>query len=47
MPDHANYHALLHAVERYFDLMFDSEVSRFDQVFASSAELRKFSTASP
>jgi hypothetical protein len=30
---------LLDAVERYFDLMFDSEVSRFDQVFASSAQL--------
>jgi hypothetical protein len=30
---------LLDAVERYFDLMFDSEVSRFDHVFASSAQL--------
>ena len=39
MPDRTPYHSLLDAVERYFDLMFDSEVSRFDQVFASSAQL--------
>jgi hypothetical protein len=39
MPDRATYHSLLDAVERYFDLMFDSDVSRFDQVFASSAQL--------
>jgi hypothetical protein len=39
MPDRTSYHSLLDAVERYFDLMFDSEVSRFDQVFASSAQL--------
>jgi putative lumazine-binding protein len=39
MPDRTTYHSLLDAVERYFDLMFDSEVSRFDQIFASSAQL--------
>src|ERR1700685_2927890 len=39
MPDHSTFHSLLEAVERYFDLMFDSDVSRFDQVFASSAQL--------
>jgi hypothetical protein len=39
MPDHTSYQSLLDAVDRYFDLMFDSEVSRFDQVFASSAQL--------
>jgi hypothetical protein len=39
MPDRTTYDSLLDAVERYFDLMFDSEVSRFDQVFASSAQL--------
>ena len=39
MPDRTSYHSLLDAVDRYFDLMFDSEVSRFDQVFASSAQL--------
>ena len=39
MPDRSTYYALLEAVERYFDLMFDSDVSRFDQVFAASAQL--------
>ena len=39
MPDRTTCHSLLDAVERYFDLMFDSEVSRFDRVFASSARL--------
>ena len=31
--------ALLAAVERYLDLMFDNDVSRFDEVFAPSAQL--------
>jgi hypothetical protein len=39
MPDQASTHSLLDAVERYFDLMFDSDVARFDQVFAPSAQL--------
>lgn len=39
MPDRAAFHSLLDAVDRYFDLMFDSDVSRFHQVFASSAQL--------
>jgi hypothetical protein len=40
MPDHSTCcQFLLGAVERYFDLMFDNDVSRFDQVFASSAQL--------
>jgi hypothetical protein len=39
MRDHASYHSLLDAVERYFDLMFDGDVSRFDNVFAPSAQL--------
>jgi hypothetical protein len=30
---------LLEAVERYFALMYDNDVSRFDQVFAPSAQL--------
>jgi Putative lumazine-binding len=38
MPDAATT-ALWEAVERYFDLMFDADVARFDQVFAESAEL--------
>ena len=39
MPSHAAHSSLLDAVERYFDLMFDGDVSRFEQVFASSAQL--------
>jgi hypothetical protein len=39
MTDHATCLSLLDAVGRYFDLMFDSDVSHFDQVFASSAQL--------
>jgi hypothetical protein len=39
MADHATCHSLLDAVERYFDLMFDCDVSRFEGVFASSAQL--------
>jgi hypothetical protein len=39
MPDRSTCQSLFAAVERYFDLMFDSDVSRFDQVFASSAQL--------
>jgi hypothetical protein len=39
MPDHATCQSLLGAVERYFDLMFDNDVSRFDQVFTPSAQL--------
>jgi hypothetical protein len=39
MPDHSTGQSLLGAVERYFDLMFDNDVSRFDQVFISSAQL--------
>jgi hypothetical protein len=30
---------LLAAVDRYFDLMFDNDVSRFDEVFAPTAQL--------
>jgi Putative lumazine-binding len=39
MTEHATCLSLLDAVGRYFDLMFDSDVSHFDQVFASSAQL--------
>jgi hypothetical protein len=34
MPNPSTFHSLLGAIERYFDMMFDSDVSRFDQVFA-------------
>jgi hypothetical protein len=39
VPDSNTVGSLLDAVERYFDLMFDSDVARFDQVFAKSAQL--------
>jgi hypothetical protein len=39
MPDRSAFQSLLDAVERYFDLMFDNDVSRFDRVFAPSAQL--------
>jgi len=39
MPDRSTSHPLIDAVERYFDLMFDNDVSRFDRVFAASAQL--------
>jgi Putative lumazine-binding len=39
MSDRSAFQSLLDAVERYFDLMFDFDVSRFDDVFASSAQL--------
>jgi hypothetical protein len=39
MTDGAAHHSLLDAVQRYFDLMFDSDVSHFDLVFAPSAQL--------
>ena len=39
MTHHAAYVSLLDAIDRYFDLMFDSDVLRFDRVFASSAQL--------
>jgi hypothetical protein len=39
MPDRTTTNSLLDAVERYFDLMFDSDVSRFDHVFAPRAQL--------
>jgi hypothetical protein len=39
MQDQTALESLLAAVERYFDLMFDGDGSRFDQVFAESAHL--------
>jgi Putative lumazine-binding len=35
----ASHQALLDAVERYFETMFDSDVARFDEVFAPTAQL--------
>jgi hypothetical protein len=39
MNEHPTAASLLEAVERYFTLMYDNDVSRFDQVFAPSAQL--------
>jgi hypothetical protein len=39
MTDRAATQSLLDAVERYFDLMYDNDVARFDGVFAPSAQL--------
>ncbi|MBL6458398.1 nuclear transport factor 2 family protein [Belnapia sp. T6] len=33
---------LTHAVQRYFDLMYDCDTSRFDQVFRSTVQLHGF-----
>ncbi len=39
MPDLSTIQSLVAAVEGYFDLMYDNDVSRFDRVFAPSAQL--------
>ena len=39
MIDVATHKSLIATVEQYFDTMFDSDVGRFDQVFAPSAQL--------
>jgi putative lumazine-binding protein len=42
MIDHADTAGLLKAVQRYFDLMHDSDTFRFDRVFRPSAQLHGF-----
>jgi hypothetical protein len=42
MPDHLAISGLTGAVQRYFDLMYDSDVGYFDRVFRSSAQLHGF-----
>lgn len=42
MTDTATHTAVLEAVDRYFTLMYDCDVARFDRVFASSAQLHGF-----
>jgi Putative lumazine-binding len=42
MPDHPAISGLTGAVQRYFDLMYDSDVAHFDRVFRSSAQLHGF-----
>jgi Putative lumazine-binding len=39
MTDATTHQSLVTAVERYFDMMFDSDVGRFDGVFAPTAQL--------
>jgi hypothetical protein len=39
MTDAATYRSLIAAVEQYFETMFDSDLDRFDQVFAPTAQL--------
>jgi hypothetical protein len=42
MGDHSSIESLTDAVQRYFDLMYDADVSRFDAVFRSTAQLHGF-----
>lgn len=39
MSDTTTPKSLLDAVDRYFDLMFDNDVTRFERVFADTAQL--------
>jgi len=39
MTDAATHQALLATVGQYFETMFDSDVGRFDQIFAPTAQL--------
>jgi hypothetical protein len=39
MADAATHQSLVAAVQKYFDTMFDSDVGRFDEVFAPTAHL--------
>jgi hypothetical protein len=39
MTDAATHESLIAAVEQYLEMMFDSDVARFDRVFAPSAQL--------
>ena len=39
MIDHSSIESLTAAVQRYFDLMYDGDTSRWDKVFRSSAQL--------
>ena len=45
MTEGPNLAPLLEAVERYFMLMYDNDVSQFDRVFAPTAQLHGFRDA--
>lgn len=40
--EHERFSSLVDANHRYFDLMYDCDVSRFDQVFAPSVQLHGY-----
>jgi hypothetical protein len=42
MTDQLPLLSLANAVQRYFDLMYESDISRFDQVFCPTAQLHGF-----
>ncbi len=42
MIEHSSVETLTQAVQRYFDLMYDSDTSGFDRVFRSTAQLHGF-----
>jgi Putative lumazine-binding len=42
MRDNAAVEGLLAAVQRYFDLMYDCDVSKFAKVFWTTAQLHGF-----
>lgn len=42
MSEQPGMHGLVQAVQRYFDLMYESDLSRFDRVFRASAQLHGF-----
>lgn len=42
MTDATTYNSLIATVEQYFEVMYDSDVSCFDQVFAPTAQLHGF-----
>lgn len=39
MPEASRTDQLKHAIQRYLDLMYDGDVSRYEQVFRSTAQL--------
>ena len=42
MIEHSSVETLTQAVQRYFDLMYNSDTSGFDRVFRSTAQLHGF-----
>lgn len=43
MTDPSGFETLLHVVKRYFDLMYDADVSEFDRLFQPTARLHGLS----